>query len=486
MSDELLVSVSPGETRLALLDAGRLVDLFVFRAGNGSLVGNVYLGRVARVLAGMDAAFVDIGLPQAAFLRLVDLRAGVAAPAVRGERPARIGDYLHEGAAVTVQVTRDPVADKGPRVTADVTLPGRFLVYAPHHPGVTVSRRIVDAGEADRLRDLMQDVAEPGEGFILRTAAAGAERDALAAEAAAQRALWAGIAERRAASEPPALIHGELAPVARVLRDYGEAGLKRIRIDHRATLAEATRYCERVFPDLVPRLEPHDEPTSVFDLHDVEGQIAAALAPRVDLPSGAAIYIEELEALTAVDVDTGGQTGRSGAAETIFETNLEAATEIARQLRLRNIGGLIVIDFVRMDAPEYRRGVLEALRDACAADPVPVRVVGMSRVGLTEVTRRRTRDSLAAVLTEPCAACDGSGRLQSAETVALGALRALLREARARPEAALGLVTAPAVAEALGGTLRQALAEAESALGRRVDVRSDPGFACEHFEVVAE
>ena len=489
MIDEILFSVGPGQIRTALLAGGRPWELILARSGRGSVVGNVYLGRVVRVLPGMDAAFVEIGLERAAFLARAEARHAAALgrgnAVVEGGQPGpRIADRVREGEAVLVQAVKDAMGEKGVRVTTALTLPGRHLVYTPTRSEIAVSRRIEDEAERDRLTGLVAEVARPGEGFILRTAAVGAGAEALARDAEYLRALWAEVQDRRAAAKPPALVHQDLAPVPRVLRDHVRGHVRRILIDDRAALAEARRFAERFMPEAAG-IELHSGPTPLFELYDIESEIERALSPRIELASGSVVVIESTEALTAIDVNTGRHVGRGSFAETILETNLEAAAEIARQVRLRNLGGLIVIDFVHMDRPDHRERVVETLRAAFQADPAPVYCGGMSPLGLIEMTRRRSRESLDQMLMEACPACGGGhGRVKSAATVAYEAAAAALRTAARAPGARLTVIAAPEVIDAFEGEAKVALEEMEAALGRGAALRREPGYARDRYEVV--
>ena len=468
MAETILIDAMPGEVRAAVLEDGRAVELLVEREGRRSLVGNVYLGRVARVLPGMAAAFVDIGLDRAGFLGLDD-----AGP---DDRPC-------EGQAVRVQVARDAAGGKGVRLTRRVALAGHLLVYGPPGGRVSVSRRIEDGAERDRLARAVGAAAEPGEGFVARTAARGAGAAALAAEAASLRAAWGGIEARQAHAAAPALLHEEPGAPIRLIRDRAGAATERIVVDSPSAFAEARAWCAAAAPGLADRLALHAGPGPVFAEADVEAEIERALAPRVGLPSGGEIVVEATEALTAVDVNSGRFTGARASGEAAYATNLEAAVEIARQLRLRDLGGLIVVDFIHMDDGARWRSVLEALSRALAGDRRTSRLHGRTEAGLVEITRRRLRRPLSGAMTERCAGCGGSGRAATAETVALEAVRALGREACAAGPGALAIAGADEVIEALETGAAGALRGLEAALGRRVRLDRAPAFPRDRFEV---
>lgn len=482
MIDEILVSAGPGETRSALLANGRLVELLVDRSGPEAAVGSIYLGRVERVLPGLDAAFVELGHGRAGFLGRDDAQA----PGLRGEGdgPLPISRCVHEGEAVLVQVIKPATGNKGPAVTRRIGLPGRYLVLTPGRPCVAVSRRIDDEAECGRLLAAVTEItADEGAGFVVRTAAWGAEPATLAAEASELTALWEEVSAAVRGAAAPSLVHREPGAAERVLRDHAGDGLVQVVIDDRAALDSARRFCARVAPALADRFVLHDGKEPLFARHDVEAQIAAALAPRARMASGATLVIETLEALTAIDVNTARNEGAGSLDDTVRAVNLEAAVEAARQIRLRNIAGLIVIDFIRMDDEGDRQAVLAALRAAVADDPMGVQVGTMSTMGLVELTRRRGRRSLADVLTEPCAVCAGGGRVAATEAVALAALRTAVRDGRGIAGGRLVLYAAPEVVAALDGPLAPARAQAEAALGRPIACRGEPDYARERYDI---
>lgn len=401
MIDEIFSATTSLGTVIALRDAGHTVELIVEAATARAEVGSVHLGRITRIVPAMNAAFVEIGLERAGFLPL---------PAqIEGETP------LHAGAAVIVQVAKDAQGGKGAALAYAVAMPGRYLVYAPRQPGVSVSRRIGDEAERVRLEAAMAAIAQPGEGFILRTAAAGASDAALATDAEELRAAWGQIKRGAARATPPARLWGELDPLARVIRDRGHPGITRIVADSDAALDGARREIGRSLPALAGALDAYRDPIPLLDRFGIMPDIDAALAARVGLPSGGFLYIEPTQALTAIDVNSGRHNAESSSGpnqqpETIMAVNLEAAREIARQIRLRNLSGLIVIDFVHMTLQDDRNRVLDTLRAALAEDPTYARIGGFSPLGLVEIARKRGRPPLHELLTAACALCDGRGR----------------------------------------------------------------------------
>jgi ribonuclease G len=453
MAHEILIDAGPGETRIALIEDDRLAAVSIEQPLRQSLVGSLWLGRVVRVMAGMQAAFVDLGLPRAGFLAARDAK--VLGDAAGSDETPPIGTLLHEGQAVLVEVAKDPLGDKGVKLSAEVTLPGRYLVYAPRGNGIHLSRRIEDMAERDRLAAMLAGAVAGSEGFIVRTAASGAPAEAIGEEAAQLKAAWSEIVLRAGAAKPPTCLWRDLDPVVRALRDHLTARVERVRINSAQAFAAAKSYAATALPALADRLELHQGPAALFELYDVEADLARAVQKRVALPSGGAITIEATQALTAIDVDSGSYTAGRGLEETSLHTNLEAATEVARQLRLRGIGGIIVVDFIHLEAEANRAALLAALRDALAHDRAPTRVLGMSEFGLVELTRKRTGEPLARAASEACTTCVGEGRVPSPAAVAAELARRAQREAAAAPGRPLTLVAAPEVAKALeeGGCL---------------------------------
>jgi len=443
MSNELLFNVTGGEVRAALVEDDTLVDLIIAREERESLIGNIYMGHIAKLVSGIHAAFVDIGTGRSGFLPL----------AVAGEVEDEGGavDHLNEGEMVCVQVIRDAIGRKELKLSRRLSLPGRHLVYTPECDRIAVSRLIEDEDERERLIRLVEDLAAPGEGFILRTAAEGVDEAALVADVEQLRALWDEVAASRAGAHAAGLLHADLGPVPRILRDYAGGGeLDAICIDSQAALAEARSFCERFIPEAVRRLAEHQGPTPLFDMFDIEAAIERALGSHLRLPSGAGIVIEATEALTAIDVNSGGFTGGFGPEENALRTNLEAAAEIARQIRLRNIGGLIVIDFIQMEE------------------------------------ERRRRESLAQILTATCDGCAGTGRIKTAETMGFEVLRALRREAGRQTGGALVVTAGGGIIDHLEAAGKGGLAAVADLLGRRVTLRAEPGYGRENFDIMVE
>jgi len=492
---ELLVNATPPETRVALTEDGRVVEVLHERRGRQGLVGNIYLGRVHRVLPGMQAAFVSIGLDRDAFLYVEDASArpgdfefgegpdGDTAGPARSERP-RIDDLVKEGQEIVVQVTKDPIGGKGPRVTAGISLPGRTLVYLPGAREIGVSRRVTEDAERERLRAVLAELSGEG-GLIARTAALGKSAEDLRPEHRYLTELSARIGRRRESASPPALLHRELDLALRCARDLVGDDCEAIRVDDGATLGRLREFLEAVAPALAHRLELHSRTEPLFDLHGVEAEIENALKSRVSLPSGGSIVIHQTEALVAIDVNTGRFVGREGLEDTVFAANLEAAPEVARQIRLRDLGGLIVVDFIDMEDPEHREKLFERFQDELSRDRARTRVLQISEFGLVEITRQRSRGNLERVLTRSCPACLGSGRVKTDLTVALDLRRALLSPPSIFSAGETVRVRLrPAAAQLVAEDDPALLSDAEAALGITLELVPDEAVGPAGFEIL--
>jgi ribonuclease G len=490
--DEILFDVAPGETRAALMCDGVLVELAIERAASLSLVGNVYLGRATKLAPAMDAAFVDLGGPGAGFLARADAvgaldNAGkpLRPPSAAGNEAA-IGRLVSEGEALLVQVDKDAVGSKSPRLSARVALPFHRLVYSPCRPGLSLSRRIVSSAERARLEAALAPDLRAGEGVVLRTAAEGASAEALKAELDHARMEWQQLVERARGATAPSLIAPEPGLVERTLRDFAGPNLRRVVANERKARDRAHEFIARFArdPKVLVEVELHRGREPIFARHEIEDAIEQALEPRVSLPSGGSLVFGALEALTAIDVDTARQAGAGRLADTALAVNLEAAQEVARQIRLRNIAGLIVIDFVHMDDANARARVADGLRAAFGRDPVPVQLGGFTSLGLFEMTRKRVREPLADLLLEPCDACAGAARLKSDATVAYEILRAAARAADAAPGKGIAVALAPSVANYLGHEGKSARDAAEAVLGRTLELRIETGRARDRYDIV--
>ena len=432
MSTEILINASLHEARAAVVENGVLQEVFLERASRRGLISNIYKGRVSRVLPGMQAAFIEIGLERTAFLHASDIfDARHADTGIEPPRTESIRALVAEGNEILVQVVKDPLGTKGARLTTYITLPSRYLVYMPQSHGVGVSARIEDEAERERLRGAVMSGVESGEnaGYIVRTAAEDAPAEALLADMQYLRKMWRFVREKGLRTEPGNLVHGDLPLHLRILRDLLRPDVDRVLTDQVSAYREMQEFATTFMPDSLSRLELYGEARPLFELHHVEEEIQKALDRKVSLKSGGYVIIDQTEAMTTVDVNTGAFVGHRNLEETIFRTNLEAAVTIARQLRLRNLGGIIIIDFIDMEEPEHRRQVIQALERALSDDHVKTNISSVSPLGLVEMTRKRTRESLEHLLCQPCPTCEGRGFVKTAETVCYEVFREIVRQA---------------------------------------------------------
>jgi ribonuclease G len=483
VSEEILINVTPQETRVAIAGAGVVQELLIERSASRGLVGNIYMGRVARVLPGMQSAFVEIGLERAAFLHVADIWEH-RKQAEDASRP--IEKILAEGQPLLVQVVKDPIGSKGARLSTQISVAGRLLVYLPHDPHIGISQRIEDENGRALLRERLKELLPPEEtgGFIVRTLAEAAGEDELRADLGYLRHLWGVIRERSLGAEPPQLVYQDLSLAQRVLRDMVTAHTARVVVDSRENYQKLAAFAERYMPQLRGRLEHYSGERPLFDLYNVEAEIERALSRRVDLKSGGTLIIDQTEAMTTIDVNTGGFVGSRNFDDTVFKTNLEAAQAIARQLRLRNLGGIIIVDFIDMQSEEHRAAVLDELKRALARDRTRMTVNGFTALGLVEMTRKRTRESLAHVLCEPCPTCDGRGAVKTAYTVCYEILRELLREARAFNAREYRVLASQPVIDLLLEDESASVAMLSDFIGKPVSVQVESGYTQEQFDIV--
>ncbi len=491
MSNELLINVTPSESRVALVENGQLQELYLERAGDLSLVGNIYIGTVERVLPGMQAAFVDIGLARTAFLHAGDLVRPEhnGQPAEHEQPPARvsIAEALREGQKLPVQVIKDPLGSKGARLSSQLSLPSRYLVFLPAGHGIGVSLRIDDDAERERLREMMQEMVgeAPDFGLIVRTNAEGMNADDCRRDLDYLKRLWSRIENRLAEGVPPgACLYEDLDLPTRALRDLMNGRIERVRVDDPATFDRIKVFAGAFVPGWFERLERYDGPGPLFDLYAVEDEITRALQRETPLKSGGYLIIDQTEAMTTVDVNTGGYVGHRNFEETIFKTNLEAAQAIARQLRLRNLGGIIIIDFIDMADDSHKRQVLRTLQQALARDPARTVVSEISEFGLVEMTRKRTTESLERRLCEPCPSCGGRGRQKSAETMCSEIFREIMRAVRQFDTGQLMVMAAPVVVEKILEEHTRTVAELTEQLGTSIRFQAEESYSREQFDVV--
>ncbi len=481
MSEEILVNVTPQETRVALMQNGAAQELHVERAASRGLVGNLYLGVVSRVLPGMQSAFIQIGLDRAAFLHVADIWAHR-----NGDQPRPIEKILHDGDSLLVQVVKDPIGTKGARLSTQVSIAGRFLVYLPQETHIGVSQRIESEAERAQLRERLAALLPPDHqgGYIIRTMAETATDAELAADLDYLRRLWSGIQERARASRAPALLYQDLDLSLRVLRDFVSESTERVLVDSRETFHRLQGFASDFGLPFAGTIQHYTGERPLFELNGVEEEIERALARRVTLKSGGYLIIDQTEALTTVDVNTGGFVGGRSFDDTIFKTNLEAAQVIARQLRLRNLGGIIILDFIDMDSEAHRQAVLAELHKALAPDRTRMTVNGFTSLGLVEMTRKRTRESLAHVLCEPCPTCHGRGELKTARTVCYDILRELVRESRQFDAAEFRVLASQKVIDTFLDEEAQSLAMTEEFIGKPVRLQVETLYNQEQYDIV--
>jgi len=482
MSEEILINVTPQETRVAVIEHGVTQELHIERASSRGFVGNIYMGRVVRVLPGMQSAFVDIGGERAAFLHVADIWGN----RVNGESGMPIEKLLCEGQNLIVQVIKDPIGTKGARLSTQISIAGRLLVYLPQESHIGISQRIEDEEERVHLREKLQQLlpAEEKGGFIIRTMAEAASDRELVQDVEYLRKLWHDIQEQARSAPALALLYQDLNLSLRVLRDFAHEDTGRIHVDSRETHQVMCQFAGQFVPTALSRLTHYTGERPLFDLHNVEDDIERALARRVDLKSGGYLIIDQTEALTTVDVNTGGFVGGRTFDDTIFKTNLEAAQVIARQLRLRNLGGIVIIDFIDMDTEEHRNAVLNEFRKALARDRTRMTVNGFTQLGLVEMTRKRTRESLAHVLCEPCPVCSGRGELKTAQTVCYEVLRELVREARQFDAREFRILASQQVIDMFLDEESHNLAMLSDFIGKPISLQVESAYNQEQFDIV--
>ena len=481
MNGEILINVTPQETRVAVMEQGSAQELHVERSSQRGLVGNTYLGVVSRVLPGMQSAFIQIGLDRAAFLHVADIWGHRG-----GEEAKPIEKILHDGDTVLVQVIKDPIGTKGARLSTQISIAGRFLVYLPQESHIGVSQRIEDETERMQLKERLHQMLpadQPG-GFIIRTMAETATDTELASDLEYLRRLWSGIQDRARTSSAPALLYQDLDLSLRVLRDFVSDETERILVDSRETFQRLTGFATDYKLPLLDRIQHYTGDRPLFDVYGVEDEIERALARRVALKSGGYLIIDQTEALTTVDVNTGGFVGGRSFDDTIFKTNLEAAQVIARQLRLRNLGGIIIIDFIDMDNDPHRDAVLAEFRKALSLDRTRVGVNGFTTLGLVEMTRKRTRESLAHVLCEPCPTCHGRGELKTAQSICYQVLREVVREARQFDAKEFRILASQKVIDTFLDEEAQSLAMAEEFIGKPIRLQVETLYNQEQYDIV--
>lgn len=483
MSEEILINVTPMETRVALVENGVLQEVHIERTLRRGIVGNIYKGKVVRVLPGMQAAFVDIGLERAAFIHASEVSER------EGSAVEPITALLHEGQALVVQVTKDPIGTKGARLTTHLSIPSRFLVYMPRTPHVGISLKIEEEAERERLKQIVancvasEGIEEAG-GFILRTAAEAAREAEILADIRYVRRLWLQISQQTQIAASPSVIYEDLSLALRTLRDLVSPRTEKVRVDSRETFQKIELFVQELMPAVSGFLEHYPGERPIFDLYGIEDEIQKAMDRRVMLKSGGHLVIDQTEAMTTIDVNTGAFVGHRNLEETIFKTNLEAATAIARQLRLRNLGGIIIIDFIDMEDEEHQRQVLRTLEKQLERDHAKTNIIGITELGLVQMTRKRTRESLEQILCEPCPCCSGRGIQKTPESVCYEIFREILREARAYQAGAYMVLASQSVIDRLLDEESGHVADLEIFIERPIKFQVETVYTQEQYDVV--
>ena len=482
MSHDILVNVTPQETRVAMLEQGVVQELHIERASARGLVGNIYLGRIARVLPGMQSAFIEIGLERAAFLHIAD----IWEHRQNGHENRPIERILHEGQSLLIQVIKDPIGTKGARLSTQISLAGRLLVYLPQDSHIGISQRIEDETEREMLRQKLQQLLPEGlaGGFIIRTMAETASEREMQNDIEYLTKLWRDLTEKSRSVPQQSLVYQDLNLAQRVLRDMTTEETSRVLVDSRETFQKMQEFAGQYTQNILDRIEHYAGERPLYDLHGVEDEIQKALARRVDLKSGGYLIIDQTEAMTTIDVNTGGFVGGRSFDDTIFKTNLEAAQVIARQLRLRNLGGIIIIDFIDMENADHRASVLAEFNKALERDRTRLTVNGFTQLGLVEMTRKRTRESLAHVLCEPCSTCGGRGEIKTAQTICYEILREIEREARQFNARAFRILASQSVIDLFLEEESQSLAQLGDFIGKPISLQVESIYTQEQYDIV--
>ncbi|MFL1464722.1 ribonuclease G [Marinobacter sp. HN1S83] len=491
MSEEILINVTPVETRVALVENGMLQEAYIERTSRKGIVGNIYKGKVVRVLPGMEAAFVDIGLERAAFIHASDVVASQSTAQETNEAPKVVPDIrtlLREGQSLVVQVTKDPIGTKGARLTTQLSIPSRYLVFMPGTSHVGISQRIEDDNERARLKTLVEESAakqtDAEGGYIIRTAAEAAAPDDLIGDMAYLHRLSQSIHERIARVQAPTVVYQDLPLFIRTIRDLIRPQTEKVRIDSRESHQRVMEFVEEFVTEFSDKVEYYPGERPIFDLYSVEDEIQKALSRKVQLKSGGYVIIDQTEAMTTIDINTGAFVGHRNLEETIFKTNLEAARAISRQLRLRNLGGIIIIDFIDMEDSEHQRQVHRMLEKMLERDHAKTKITGVSELGLVEMTRKRTTESLGQILCEPCPICDGRGFLKTSETVCYEIFREILRVNRAYDTESYLVMASQSVVDRLLDEESDNVADLETFIEKTIRFQVEPFYSQEQYDVV--
>jgi ribonuclease G len=489
MASELIINVTFNETRIAFVEDSVLVEFFVERKNDKSIVGNIYKGRVVRIVPGMDAAFIDVGLEKSAFLYVADVMLDTAIyeefeeVGTTIESSERIEGVLEEGQEIIAQVSREPIGQKGTRVTSKVTLPGRLLVLMPGSQHIGVSRRIEDEEERKRLGTLLKDIAPKGFGLIGRTACEGKKEDELKADLNFLQRMWESIQEKARRVRAPSILHQDLGLIFRVIRDLHAHNLKKIVVDDVFVFRKIEEFLKEYLPEQGVEVSHFDEKEQIFDYYRVEMEIAKLPHKKIWLKSGGYIVLDYPEALTVIDVNTGKYLGKRGLEDTILRTNLEAVKEIAYQIRLRNMGGIIVVDFIDMERRESREMVFQTLLETLKKDRIKTFAYPISELGLVQLTRKRTRENIVSMLSESCPTCDGAGYVKSRYSVCYEVLRDLLSSCRKGEGRQFNVYLSREVARLLYEEEKSSIEYLETSFGTKITIIANPAFAIDTFQV---
>jgi len=487
MSEEILINVTPVETRVALVENGMLQEVYIERSQRRGIVGNMYKGKVVRVLPGMEAAFVDIGLERAAFIHASDI---VPHGDETNKKSTDIGSLLHEGQALVVQVTKDPIGTKGARLTTQLSVPSRYLVHMPDNGHIGISQRIEDENERERLREQVETCLGEkhghASGFIVRTAAENVGEAELTADIVYLKRLWQSLTEKIDSAPVPSTLYEDLPLYIRTLRDLVRPSTEKVRIDSQESYQQGLHFIDDFVAEVRSRFEYYHGERPIFDLYGVEDELEKALSRKVQLKSGGYVIIDQTEAMTTIDVNTGAFVGHRNLEETIFKTNLEAARAIARQLRLRNLGGIIIIDFIDMLDEEHKRQVLRLLERMLERDHAKTNISCVSELGLVEMTRKRTIESLGQLLCEPCPNCDGRGTIKTTLTICFEVFREILRIHRAYDAQGYLVLASQSVVDELLDEQSDNVADLETFIGTRIRFQVEMMYNQEQYDVVLQ